>query len=333
MATARGAAQGANEDGPEPVAEQYDICTFTPDGGEICYLLVEEVREDGAGRVVEHERPYRDGAKLDHTGQRARRWRVKACYSNNLTEQGLPDDVVLYPTELNKLIRAIRNEETGDALIPTVGKRRCKVATYSRVDGADPVDTGLIDVVFIEDSEDDVDASSFTDPSVRASAVRLAQQTQFSAQSVGAWDEGLGNLTDFAEELTALMNSPFTTLEDIQSQQRRDKRAIERVHKAHTQPRVPPAPVPPPSNMPFSDPAGATVTRQLVELEDMIGRAEEERYSSRPRTRTYTVQEDTDLFSIAADLKQDPMQLLELNSARVEDPLDLRQGDTIRVYA
>lgn len=333
MATARGAAQGANEDGPEPIFEKYDIASFTPKDGETVVFLCCDVREGRGKRGVEHERPYRDGAKLDNTGWRARRWTCKAIWNNTLQEKGLPDDVILYPTQLNKLIRAFDANETGDVVLPTVGKRRVQALQYDRVESSEHPDEAETTLVFVEDSEDGVTEEAFQEPSVKASAYRLAQQTQFSAQSVGAWDENLSNLSDFAEELTALMNSPFTTLEDIQSQQRRDRRAIQRIHKAHTEPRVPPAPVPPPASMPFSDPAGATVARQLVELEDLIARAELERLSSRPSTRTYTVQEDTDLFSIAASLKQDPMQLLDLNAARVEDPLDLRQGDSIRVYA
>lgn len=327
MATARGAPQGVGDgDDTETVFEQGAPVSFTADGGETIVFTCKRIVESRAKRLVHHERPFRPGAKIDSTNWRVRRWALDCCFNNTLIESGIDNDVVLYPTQLNALLRSFDIEETGDLVLPTRGLRRVKAASYERIEDVEAWDEANVKLAFDEDSEDDVGQDAFTDPSVRAGVVRLAQQTQFSAQSIGAWDENLSSLSEFATDIENLLASPFTTLEDIQAENRRNQRAIRRIHRAHenTGRRV---------GGLFHETEGASASRQLVELEDMMGKAEIERTASKPKTRTISAPEDTDLFSLAASIGQDPVAVLELNAHRIEDPMDLRQGDPVRVFA
>ena len=64
-----------------------------------------------------------------------------------------------------------------------------------------------------------------------------------------------------------------------------------------------------------------------------MAQAADEKTSSLPRLIPYVVPADTDLYSLAAKLGQDAAKLLEVNAARIDDPLFLAAGDVIRIFA
>ncbi|HVY48089.1 MAG TPA: DNA circularization N-terminal domain-containing protein [Minicystis sp.] len=49
-------------------------------------LPVSRIEEESGNRLVERDRPNRDGAKIDDTGAKARRWVLTLDYLNGSTE-------------------------------------------------------------------------------------------------------------------------------------------------------------------------------------------------------------------------------------------------------
>ena len=66
-------------------------------------LPVSRIEEEGGNRLVERERPNRDGAKIDDTGSKAKRWVLTLDYLNGSTEPDFPEDA--YPDVVNQLMR------------------------------------------------------------------------------------------------------------------------------------------------------------------------------------------------------------------------------------
>lgn len=308
------------------VFEQYPIGRWKVGSAEEVRFVVLSITEAIGNRLIRHERPFRDGAKLDDTGAIADSWNCELLFSNTVEEPGQEGNPrPMYPDMLRVLRESARVHQTGDLTLPTVGRVRARLESMSRTETADERDTARVGVVFVNDNEDSLDAAQQRPPTVRSSAAKLAQQTKFTTDSLGAFDVDLGDLTEFASDLEGLLLAPGRAVDDVTTQVRRNRRAIARIQRAQEQ-------LADDVETSFSDPEGSEAVRQLRLLSDRQAQADTEKTASRPRTRTYTVGADTTLFAIAAALGQDPEELLDLNSGRVDDPLDLRRGDTIRVF-
>ncbi len=307
------------------IFEQYEVCSWTVSDRDTIAFPVITVKEERGKRIVEHERPFRPGAKLDDTDWGARRWVLTVTFDNSIEEEGIPADPPLYPTVLNRLLDSYDETETGDLVLPTRGTKRCRLAHYSRIEAPEEDDAAVCEFTFVEDSEDVVDLDSLGNPTVRATAVRLAEQAEFSGAVVGGWDTNISSLTEFASELEGALVAPGRALEDVNSIARRNRRAIQRVQRAQERLGKDVGGV-------FNDPEGSTPIRELRRLDDRQAQAVDERTSGRPKATTFEVTADTDIFSVAASIGQDPVELLDLNAARIDDPMDLRAGDTIRVF-
>jgi hypothetical protein len=83
----------------------------------------------------------------------------------------------------------------------------------------------------------------------------------------------------------------------------------------------------------FTTPRGNATERLLLLLSDRQAASADERASSLPRTVPFVIDvQQTNIFEVAARVDQDPQDLLDLNDARIADPLSLRRGDAILVF-
>lgn len=314
----------AGEDG---VFGQYPVAAWAPGSLPKIFFPVVEISETGGNRIVPHERPYRDGAKLDDTGSKARTWALTIVFNNTIVEPGIGNDPrrPLYPTILRQLLRSFDLHECGTLTLPTVGDVRARAENYTRSEKPEQADTATVTVTWVEDNEESLDRAALNPPGVAATLVRLAEQTTFTARAIGVWTPDLANLRERCNELTTQMRAPGRAVADVATIALANRRAIESVlETARTELGLVHA---------FSEPRSSGLHQQLSTLSDRQARAEDERMSSRPRTLAFVVDaEQTSIFEIAARFNQDAEELLDLNAARISDPFDLERGDVIKIF-
>jgi hypothetical protein len=316
------------------------VASWTVDGGtEIRFPIVGQLRETGGARLVQHERPYRQGAKLDSTGSRARSWVVQILLNNSVREPGL-EDVVFYPGVVAELVASFEGGAVGTLILPTVGKVRARPGDYDRLEDVQARDEAQLSVTWVEDNEEGLDRAQLTQPSARGSLVRLAEQTKFTADMAGASDADLAgqvasisgaalttSLLETAAEIEGLLLAPGRAIADLEGQVRGARAAVRRVRSAQEQLAEDVLGLP-------GDPRGSSLWRLLLSLEDTHAGAVDEKFRSLPRTRPFVVDvERTTLFAIAARFGQNAGDLLDLNSGRVGNPLSLERGTVVLVFA
>lgn len=302
------------------VFAKYPTASWRVGDGEPLFFPVTSITETGGNRIIPQERPFRDGAKLDDTGSKPRQWAFGAIFNNSLQE-AVQNGVPLYPQRLRQLLRSFDVHETGVLVLPTIGKVRARAQDYTRTEAPEEQDTGRLDLVFVEDNEDALDRAALSPPAVVSTLLKLSEQTQFTAQSQGVWNEDLKSLRQIASEIQGLMLAPGRSVSDLGTVVRAHRRALQSVLSTAS------------DESGLGDPRGSELNRQINILLDREAQAEDERSSSRPRTKGFVIDvEVTSIFEVAARLGQDATELLELNSARVDDPFLLTRGEVIRVF-
>jgi hypothetical protein len=313
----------AEEDG---IFGQYPVAKWVVGGRAEILFPVVDITETGGNRLVAHERPYRDGAKLDDTGSKARSWAITITFNNTIQEPDIAaNGPPLYPTVLRQLLRSFDLHETGTLTLPTVGDVRARAETYTRHEGPEQSDTAAVTVNWIEDNEDALDRAALNPPGVAATAVRLAEQTVFTAQALGVWHPDLATLRERCVELETQLRAPGRAVADVATVARANRRAIESV-LATARTEIGRLGI-------FSEPRSAGLHDKLMTLSDRQAAAEDERNASGPPTKAFVVDvEQTSIFEIAARFDQDAEALLDLNAARIADPFDLERGDVIKIF-
>jgi hypothetical protein len=288
--------------------EQLPPCQFTVAGVTYAFTT-ESIKADGENRIIERERPYRDGAKLDDTGSKARRWTIESLFQSTSREAdisaingGLP----LYPDVLNELLFLFFTHETGDLMVPTDGKVRARAQTYSRTEKSGERDCALVQLVFVEDNEDSVDFRSLQAPSANANARRLASTTTFDVQSAGAWLPSLNDLDQLVGSLEDQVNAPGEVAGDVQQSATRIQGNAVRAGQAFKNGARSGRDM-------FLDPTNSRAERKLVRQRDMSARAANEARRGRPQLATVIFQEETTLFRVASIVNQSFDELLEVN--------------------
>lgn len=307
--------------------EDFPACKWVVGSRAPMFFPIEgEVSEKGGNRLVPHKRPYRKGAKISGTGLEPRQWTFTATFNNTVVEKGLDNGLPLYPDVLNAIIASFEEQETGTLTLPTTGDVRACAWEYTRVESMEKRGEGALQLHFIEDNEEDAATVSFQQPSVRGTVEALADQTTFSAQSVGALDRDTVQMKAKSTDIVGLLLAPGRALSDLQTQVTASRRALQRIRdNQEVFARQ--------TGSPHDEPRGSAFWRNLIRLQDLQAKSADEKMSSRPRIRTFVVDvELTSLFEIAARLKQDAGELLDLNSERLPDPFFLERGDVIRVY-
>jgi prophage DNA circulation protein len=302
--------------------EKLVVASWTVAGLPTIYFPVQSIRESGGNRLAIRERPYRDGGKVDDIGSKPRRWSLTSIFENSIKEEGLPPTKALYPHVLNRLLESFGKHETGDLVVPTRGRIRARADSYARDEISDSRDHAMVELEFVEDNEDNVDAQSFASPSVGASARRLSETTRFSAQSDGAWSTSLADLNEFVSELEAFANAPGDAVADLDQQAGIVIAATNRAGNAFNDAAE--------GSDVLRDPESSQTQRKLLETKDMAGRARANAQGGLPRIVSVTYSNTRTLFSIAAELGQDAAELISLN--RVLDPLEVPAGAVVKVY-
>lgn len=305
---------------------QYGVASWQVADEPRIYFPILSMTPQIGNRLVEHERPNRPGAKVQSTGAKARRWSLSCILTTQMNEPGVENGLPLFPDVYRLLARSFDAQETGDLILPGVGAVRARAESMAATESFDEIDTVRPDLVFVEDNEESLDRALLRPPTARATTRRQAEQTVFSAQAVGGHDADLDGLVTFAAELEGALQEPGRSINRVQTQVRRNRRAIQRIVRAGSQARRD-------VTGPFADPRGSAVERHLVMLRDRQAAAAAERSASLPRTIPFTVDvERCSLFDVAARFDQDVETLLDLNDAGIADPFTLRRGDVILVY-
>ncbi len=311
----------------EDLNEQQPIASWKVGSAQRISFPVGDITETGGNRIVRQIRTFRDGAKLDDTGSIERSWSFDVFFNNSIKGDGAEENAKpLYPGALNDLIRSFDEHETGDLTLPTIGQVRARAETYRRIDKVNERGEGTVSVTFVQDNEDALDRAQLTPPTLRATVVTQAEDTVFSVQSQGAWDDDAVSITQAAIEIETAMQAPGRAANDVQALVRKNRAALARVVNGQ---RKLSAQV----GGQFHQPRGSEAERNLRRSQDRQASAVDERNSGRPRTRAFRVDVAfTNIFDIAARFDQDASELLDLNDSRIADPFQLRRGDVVRVF-
>lgn len=310
-------------DDEQEIFAQLPVASWKVGGGIELKFPVLSISESGGNRIVERERPYRDGAKLDDTGSKAKRWTLRVCFDNSIDEPDIDPSLPLYPEVLILITASFDQHETGDLVVPTRGKVRARAESYTREEKFEERDSAEVSFVFIEDNEDNVSAAGFNLPTIKASARRLTETTEFDAQSEGMWDGSLGELREFGSELEGIANFPGETERDIESQGKIVRATARQITRANSKANQE-------SKDFLLDPSRSSTQRKLLRTEDMAARAEGEATRGRPRIVSYQVQGNTDIYAVAASLGQSAEDLLAINPGI--DPLFLPARTVVLVF-
>jgi prophage DNA circulation protein len=321
------------------IFEQLALARWEPDGNSELAIrfAVVSISEDGANRIVERERPYRDGAKLDDTGSKAKRWSVETCWENSLQPGtssvadagGLGEPQLsnnpepLYPNMLNLMIASFEIHETGVLTLPTRGQIRCRAEKYSRTESAELRDAAMVSFEFVEDNEDNVNAAAFAKPSVNANARALAETTTFTAQSLGAWGGSLQDLNEFAAGLEGIANFPGDTLADVDQQAGIVVGASNRVQQAFSQPND--------GRDQLNDPESSVLQRKLEHQQDIAAEARANARRGRPNLVAIAFEGPRSIFQVANEFGQDVADLINVNP-QIEDVLFIPAGVVVNIF-
>lgn len=307
--------------------EQYEVCSWSVGAKSgVLKFPVANIQEAGGNRIVERNRPYRDGAKLDDVGSNATKWTIEAIFENTLMdgEPGLDASTPLYPNVLNAVLDTFRIHGTGDLVLPTRGKVRARAESYTRTEAEDHRDYGKLTLVFTEDNEDNVDAQKFSQRTANGSARKLTETTEFDAQSEGKWNTSLADLREFGSELEAFANYPSTTRNDLDSQAAIVVETVNSLFRTADQAERDN------SFDSLNDPECSRTQRKLEETRDLAGRSRLNPRNGRNRLVPFLVQGGVDLFTLAATLGQSVTDLLDVNPAL--DANYVPAGTVIRVF-
>ncbi len=299
-------------------------------GGFTFQFSVLRIQETGGNRIIERERPYRDGAKLDDTGSKPRRWTLDAIFNNTIFELQTLDgparerpDNPPYPDILNGLIGTLAFHETGNLVIPTIGSVRARFESYSRQETYDERDQALVQLVFCEDNEDGVGFLDVKAPSAGANGQRLGDSATFDAQSFGSWSEALTQVQASLIELEELVNAPGNLALDIESAAMRVEGSARRAKRTFSEASRPGRDL-------FTDPANSRGERKLTRAEDLAARQRNIAGRGRPQLVAIVFTSDTTIFRAAAFIGQDPIELASVNPEL--DPMFIPAGTPVKVF-
>lgn len=307
------------------IFEQYEPCSWEVGNaqGRLVFPIT-SINETGGNRIVERNRPYRDGAKLDDIGSQPIKWTVEAIFENSIDEDGIPEDPPLYPNVLRSVVDSFRIHGTGDLTLPTVGKVRARAHSYTRIESDQQRDYARLSLVFVEDNEDNVDAQSFQLPTVNASAKRVTETAEFDAQSGATWNTSVSDIREFGAELEGIANAPGDRLDELDQQASIVVSTTNSVIRTFSRGGSREE-----GNL-LNDPSQSRTQRKLEQTKDLAGRSRSNSLAGRPRIVPYQVDQGTDIFTVAAQLNQSSKDLLDINPGI--NPFFIPRKTVIKVF-
>lgn len=307
-----------------------EILSWTPDGGETVNIPAKVIEESGGNRLVVRARPHRAGAKLDSTGGKEVEFSITALFWNGCNEPGLDPNIPVYPDLCHLAIDSFKYQSTGDLVTPTRGRIRCRASTYRKTETSEgDYDAAAVVFTFITDNEDDVGTASVSKMTARTSGPRIAVAAQFDADDQGlGGDGGMPDLIDKMNQLRGIIEAPGVAIEDATATARAIVRNIEKIVTSFSDATEPARAV-------FVDADSHRLRRKLIKLQDAVFDADviNPRGGARRATTQKSFTTNRSIFDIAADLGQDPLELEDLNRARIEDMQNIEAGTIVRVYA
>lgn len=313
-------------DEPTPVFEQYPAASWSLGSGRrTFYFPIEDILEDGANRIVRRRRPYRNGAKLDDTGSNEKVWTIQVCFDNSIDEPGmLNQGQALYPSVLNDLIDSFDVHDTGDLVLPTRGPVRVRAETYKRHENFGERDSAMVTFTFVQDNEDAVDATSFRNPTVRATIRQNVDETTFGMEGLGGFSQMLADLEDAATNLQDAIAAPGEAIQDVDQKAARVARIATNVENQFLVSAQLGRDL-------LTDPDAWATLRQLRILRDKTSRAVTEKSSPIAPVVTAIFSTARSIYDIAAQLGQDPTDLSAINS-KIDDLLFIPAGTVVNIF-
>lgn len=305
---------------------QYPPCRWVVGSKDIT-IPVARYEVTYENRLAEHERLYRDGARLDDTFSKAIVHTLTVDLFNGHLEPGVPGNT-LYPDTANAICESFLIHETGTLHTPTQGPRRCRAHMYTRVEDHGERDMAALRLVFKEDNEDDARAAAFKAPSALSVSRTLSEKTVRDMQKAGAFNDAVSELLEFGAELEGLASAPQQTVQDLDEKATALSNKCDAVERAFTKSGSENAAE---INQILRDPRGSRAGRNLRRLSDTSRRATLDKAGVGRDVTTRTYNRVVSIFDVAVDVGQDAAALIRLNP-KLLDSLAIPEKTPIYVY-
>lgn len=306
--------------------KDLEPCSFEVDGFPKVFFVAWVFTENGSNRNPRRIRPFRPGWKLDSTGTNGDEFPFEMPFFNDIEEPGVTDQgSPLYPDRLDELVKLFKTTKTGTLNLPWKRGIRCKADDWSRTEKSNGDRNGaILTGTFVSDNEDNMDREAIVQKSPRATLPSKVDQTVFDAESSAIWSPHLADLTQFVDDVVGLISTPFEYASQVDAAAARARRAVSTVRTAFTRDA--------PGRNQFNDPDSFRLRMRLLEIEDLIAQAAWEAKKRRNATYQHYPERDTDIWSIAVQLKKDANRLIELNQKDFEDLSFIEAGVGVTIY-
>jgi prophage DNA circulation protein len=306
------------------ITEKQSVASWSVPGFNVRFPIA-HITETGGNRLVERERPYRNGAKLDDTGSRARRWRITVLFENTIEETDLSNGgLLLYPDVLRLMLQSFSVHETGELVIPAEGKVKARAADWERTEAPEERDAARVVFTFIEDNQDAVGVAAFAAPSATANARKLAESTTFDQESLGNGHLTIAQMQEAVSSLEGLANAPDDYRQELEWTAKRigdlAKQTVGIFSKAGQRGRDT-----------LLGPRGSRAESKMARSQDMAARATAQPLQSRPAVGRYITKIDISIFDLAAFVDQPADMLIAINP-QIEDLFFIPAGSEVRVF-
>jgi hypothetical protein len=268
---------------------------------------VTAIQESYSNDLAKHKRLYRTGERVDPLGGFSRIWTVSSEWYNGATDKVTPGR---YPDDLDILIASFKVRQWGTLTLPTAGPVRACAWTYERSEvPSDGRDYAATKCVWVEDIPDDETASQWQAPQASSVAKRYAEDTQTALADVALDGDPLGEIQAFCDDLSTLARAPSDFVSSVEGRANQTLKSIQRTEEAFTGAAT--------SGLGelgtlLTHPSASRAGVMLRRLADTVGSARANHTSPSIITRRYPV--TVSIFAVAAELKQDPVQLFAMNS-------------------
>lgn len=288
------------------IFEQYQPARWEVGSFSQAFPVI-EIRERWVNVLAKHKRPYRRGARLDDLYEEARQWTILTDFYNGQKDTRVDGS---YPDGANALLGSFAIHETGWLTLPTIGAVRARAESYDRVEASGRRDVAGATLVFVEDNEDDQQASQFIAPRADTVASTYVVQMVEEMERIGLDGDPLGEIQALCDDLKKLAASPGAFASSVENRIAQTVRSIAQVEEGFVR-----AGSEAQANMvsTFSDPASARSVILLRQLGETVASSAPV-LSQRRRVVTRAWTTTMSIFAIAREVKQDPVELCALNA-------------------
>lgn len=291
-----------------------------------------DTQNDGshARRIIERKRPGVEGAPLDDGGSDAKPYTLRVIFMNGHGVHGVPDPA--YPQYHRDFLDALEQKGKGTSTlyVPGRGEKRVRYQHYTTSRTIDRRDCEVVEVAFLEDTEDGrATAASFTLPSAKSAGPVLARRLLDAGHALGIGGDLFDQILLAANRLAAAASAPF---DSAAAMQQRVSDLLGLLDRAERNLVNGPRRFGGDSFSPLSPADAVEIVTGLRVLRDVARRHASATYgegSVGPVRFPVTLS----IFDIAAKLGQDPNELVSLNVRRVPSLFAIPPGFPVLVKA